>query len=152
MTRAADRSVAVAALSGTSIPGTPPNSSNARICPSCQERRVISVKPWAQNRSENGRHTTSTYTLLLAPVSRSVTAAVSPAQSMNALAPGSCRKCLTAPSLSASSENISQNVWYEYAINPAEAAWMQYSIQNIFTVSRRSRLRRSTNGPITGFR
>lgn len=71
----------MAALSGTSILGTPLKSSNARACPSCHERWRMSAKPCAQKRSEYGRATTITYTLVFAPVSRSVSEAVSPAQS-----------------------------------------------------------------------
>lgn len=77
-----ERFVAVAALSGTSILGTPPKSSSARAWPSCQDLCFMSVKPWAQKRSEYGSTTTSTYTLVLSPVVRSVMRAVSPAQSM----------------------------------------------------------------------
>ena len=50
----------MAALSGTSILGTPPKSSRARACPSCHERWRMSVKPCAQNRPEYGNATTIT--------------------------------------------------------------------------------------------
>lgn len=66
------RSVAVAALSGTHMRGTPPNSSNARAWPSCHDFCFMSQKPSAQNLSENGSVTTSTYTLVLVPSSLSV--------------------------------------------------------------------------------
>ena len=54
------RSVAVAALSGTHMRGTPPNSSNACMWPSCHDLCFMSQNPSAQNLSENGRVTTST--------------------------------------------------------------------------------------------
>ena len=45
-------------------------------------------------------------------MTRSVIAAVSPAQSTYAFAPGSWASLLVAPAFSAAFENISQNVWY----------------------------------------
>lgn len=110
---AAARSAAVAALSGTHMRGTPPNSSNACVWPSCQDFCLMSQKPSAQNLSEKGSVTTRTYTLVLVPSSLSVRWATSPAQSMKHLAPGSWEKCLVAPILPAAPRVTLVNREYE---------------------------------------
>lgn len=71
----------------------------------------MSVKPPAQKYAEHGRTMTSTYTLVLWPVTLSVSHAVSPAQSTKAFSPGACLKRRAAPDSLASCANISQNAW-----------------------------------------
>ncbi len=82
VTRTGPRSVAVAALSGTSRRGTPPKPSNASAWPSCHDLWTMSRNPSYQNLPEQGRTTTSTQTFEAAPVILSTILAVSPAQSM----------------------------------------------------------------------
>ena len=57
------RSVAVAALLDTHMRGTPPNSSNAWIWPSCHDFCLMSQKPSAQNLLRTTRLTDNCSTL-----------------------------------------------------------------------------------------